>query len=149
VVNVIESNWGFKVKRHADGSIERYKVRLFAKGFKQHHGLDYKDTFSHVVKLTTIPILLSLAITRGWSLRQLDVQNDFIHAVLEEEVYMRHPLDLLIQLVLIICAVLLMIYMVLSRPLMHVMHVLALLFVPMGSSHLQLTRYFSSLSGVC
>jgi histone deacetylase 1/2 len=91
-VNIIDSKWVFKDKKHADGSIERYKARLVAKGFKKRYGLDYEDTFNPIVKPTTVRLLLSLTITHGWSLRQLDVQITFRHGVLEEEVYMRqHP----------------------------------------------------------
>lgn len=67
--NVIDCKWVYKIKRKSDGSIDRYKARLVAKGFKQRYRIDYEDTFSPVVKAATIRLILSIAVSNGWSLR--------------------------------------------------------------------------------
>jgi hypothetical protein len=89
--NVIDCKWVWKVKRKAYGTLDIYKARLVVEGYKQRFGIDYEDTFSPVVKMATIKIILSTAISRGWSLRQLDIQNVFLHGILKEEVYMKQP----------------------------------------------------------
>jgi hypothetical protein len=81
----------YKIKRKVDGSLDHNKARLVAKGFKQQYEIDYGETFSPVVKSVIIRVILSLAVSRGWMIRQLDVQNAFLHGYLEEEVYMRQP----------------------------------------------------------
>jgi hypothetical protein len=67
-LNIIDCKWVFKLKHNLDGSIDHHKARIIAKGFKQQYGVDYDDTFSHVVKPTTIHVLLALAISRGWAI---------------------------------------------------------------------------------
>jgi hypothetical protein len=61
------------VKFHADGFIKRYKARLVAKRYKQRYGLDYDEIFSLVVKLATIRLLLSMALSHRWHIRHLDI----------------------------------------------------------------------------
>uniref|UniRef100_A0A2N9HIG1 Reverse transcriptase Ty1/copia-type domain-containing protein n=1 Tax=Fagus sylvatica TaxID=28930 RepID=A0A2N9HIG1_FAGSY len=86
--NKIGCKWVFRIKRHADGSIERYKARLVAKGFHQQPGIDYHETYSPVIKPTTVRTVLSLAISAGWSIHHIDIQNAFLHGHLSEEVFM-------------------------------------------------------------
>jgi hypothetical protein len=91
-INIVVRKWIFKTKFCPNGSVDTHKARLVARGFTQQYGIDYHDTFSPVVKPVTVRLVLSLAMARGWCLRQVDVTNAFLHGFLEEDVYMQQPL---------------------------------------------------------
>ncbi|KAK1432035.1 hypothetical protein QVD17_08921 [Tagetes erecta] len=88
---VIRCMWLFRHKFKPDGNLDRYKARLVVNGKSQTVGIDCADTFSPVVKPATIRTVLSIALSRGWAINQLDVKNAFLHGNLEETVFMHQP----------------------------------------------------------
>jgi hypothetical protein len=67
-VHLITCKWVYKVKTRSDGSLERYKAHLVARGFQQEHGQDYDETFAHVAYMTTIHTLLTVVSVWRWSI---------------------------------------------------------------------------------
>lgn len=61
---------------------------MVAKSFSQIVELDYFETFSPMVKLTTIQIILTLTMSKNWLVKQLDVHKAFVHGELGEDVFM-------------------------------------------------------------
>jgi hypothetical protein len=80
--NVVTGRWIFKHKLKADGSLDRYKARWILQGFTQCPGVDYDKTFSLVVKPTTVWTVLTLVVSKGWLVHQLNVKNTFSMAYL-------------------------------------------------------------------
>ena len=74
-----------------DGSIEKYKARLVEKGYKQKEGIDYFDTNSPVMIITSIRMLIAIATLHNLEIHQMDVKTAFLNSDLNKEIYMDQP----------------------------------------------------------
>lgn len=79
---------GYIIKLNADGTIDTFKSRLVVKGNDQKGGIDYLETFSPVVRTTTITVVLGVATAKNWS-----ITSAFLHRDLHEDIYMKQPVD--------------------------------------------------------
>ena len=88
----IENNWILKVKRKLNGSIDRHKAWLVAKGFTQEARIDYEETFFTSCEIYLYKIIFGYRCTLDLELHQMDVKTAFLNGELDEEIYMEQPL---------------------------------------------------------
>ena len=88
---IIKSKTICHIKRDEIGNMAKLKAQFVAKGFTQIAGEDYHDTFSPVGRMESLCLLLSIAVTLDWDVKQLDVKMAFLHSELDEEIYMEQP----------------------------------------------------------
>ena len=88
---MLPGTWAFKLKRLPDGSPLKYKTRYCVRGDKQIIGVDYFETYAPVVQWSTIRLVLTMVLARGWVSRQVNYTNVFTQAELKEEVYIELP----------------------------------------------------------
>jgi hypothetical protein len=79
--------WVYKVKRDQLGAIVRHKVRLVAKGYIQHQGVDFEEVFPLVARLESMRLMLAIAVHWNWPVHHMDVKSAFLIGDLQEEVY--------------------------------------------------------------
>ncbi|KAI1004412.1 hypothetical protein K3495_g3804 [Podosphaera aphanis] len=91
-VNLVSTKWVFTVKPKLDGSIDRFKARLIARGFSQKAGEDYHETFAPTVRIDTLRLILAMAASENLEFSQFDIKNAFTGSTLKEEIYATAPL---------------------------------------------------------
>ncbi|KAK2574783.1 hypothetical protein KPH14_013025, partial [Odynerus spinipes] len=87
----VSCKWVYKIKRNAEGKIERYKARLVARGFSQKYGTDYDEVFAPVVRQTTFRTLLTIAGKESMIVKHYDAKTAFLNGQLKETIYMTQP----------------------------------------------------------
>ena len=87
----ITNKWVFTKKYNKNGDLLKYKARLVVKGCAQRPGYDYDETYSPVVRLETIRVILALSISENLIIHQMDVKGAYLNGTLKETVYMNQP----------------------------------------------------------
>ena len=90
---IVGSKWVFRIKRKADGTIDKYKARLVARGFTQIYGVNYFDTYSPVAKLSSFRAILAIAARNDWEIESFDFDGAYLNSELnaDEVIYMQTP----------------------------------------------------------
>ena len=90
-MNILGSKFVYKTKRNPDQSIERYKARLVAQGYRQREGVDYKETFASTVNLQSVRLVLWIINFYQLAMTKVDISTFFLYGKLLETIYMKQP----------------------------------------------------------
>ena len=88
---LLACKWIFKRKLKANGPIDKYKARLVGKGFKQKEGLDFFNTYSLVIRITSIRVLIAIVALHNPKIHQMDAKTTFLNGELKKEICMEQP----------------------------------------------------------
>ena len=96
-VKTIQAIWSFKRKRFPDGRLNKHKARICAHGGMQQWGENYWETYSPVVNMLTVKLLLVIAKIHRLDSKSIDFVLAFPQADLDVDIWMELPpkLDLL------------------------------------------------------
>ena len=83
----IGKKWVLNIKHKVDGTIDRYKTRLIAKGCTQQEGIDYEETFLPMVRFASIRFILAIVAGMDLELHQMDVKTTFLNGEIDEEIF--------------------------------------------------------------
>lgn len=89
---LVDNKWVFKIKEAGNDSSKIFRARLVARGFTQEYGINYNETFSPVVRFTSIRSIIAIAAQKRMSMKQFDVRTAFLNGELNEVVYMEQPI---------------------------------------------------------
>jgi hypothetical protein len=89
----IQAIWSFKRKRFPDGSLNKHKARLCAHGGMQQWGVSYWETYSPVVNMLTVRLLLALCNIHGLESKSIDFFLAFPQADLDVDIWMELPVQ--------------------------------------------------------
>lgn len=87
---VVQCKWVFKKKLDNDNRV-RYRARLVAKGYTQQQGVDFKETYSPVLRYSTLRLLFAISAKLNFEITHLDVVTAFLNGFLNENVFMQAP----------------------------------------------------------
>lgn len=89
---LLKSKWVFKTKYNPDGTVQRYRARLVAKGFLMREGVDYYESFSPVFSHTSLRVVLAHAAAHDLRVDQWDLKNAFLQQRIDvDHLYMEPP----------------------------------------------------------
>ena len=89
--NIMDSMWVYDIKWDGEGNRIKDKARLVGKGYTQHFGIDYNETWAAVTRLESVRMTAAIAAELDLKLWRIDFVGAYLNSLTKEDIYMRQP----------------------------------------------------------